>query len=67
MHSHFTPFVAQEHIADLRRAADRERLARAARGDRRDEGSAPIRIARRRQRRLGRALAWARRSATTSA
>jgi len=67
MHSHLTLLAGEEHIADLRRVADQERLARAARGDRRDEGSAPIRFARLRERRLGRALAWARRSATTSA
>jgi len=66
MYSHLNLLAGQEHIADLRRAVDHERLVRAARADRRGD-SAPITFAGRRRRRIARALAWARQSATTSA
>jgi hypothetical protein len=66
MYSHLNLIAGQEHIVDLRRAADHDRLVRAARADRRGD-STPIKFAGRGRCWVARAFAWARQSATTSA
>ena len=60
MHPHHAPIVAQQHIADLRRAADHERLVQAVTTASRSDApppaahavAAPVTLIRRLRRRL---------------